>query len=298
MIADHFFPLTIQQALNLKEQFGEQACFMAGGTDLLLQLEEKRGNLYYLIDLTRIPELSTKEEIRNNHLHLSACLTVAHIAQSSLVKKHVPSLFAAAAQLGSPAVRNQGTLGGNLANASPAADLAPPLIAHGAVVNSVSLQGERFFPVEELASDVNRTILNSREILTRISVPLLRPGEGSLYLKLGLREAMTISVATVCTWWKRKKGEKYLESVRIAMGSVAPRVIRAAQAEVFLQGKIYHRETLAKAVSLAAMESDPITDIRATREYRKAMVKELVKTGLEAAWRIPPGPRKKPSANP
>lgn len=283
MIRDHFFPFTLEEALDLKHRFGEGAFFIAGGTDLLIRMREKMVFPQSLIDLTRIRELLMPKRAERNHLKIGACMTVQQISKSSLIKRQAPSLLTASAQLGSPAIRNQATIGGNLVNASPAADLVPPLIAQGASVQMVSSKGFRSLPVEEFATGVNQTILFPGEILTHISVPILQPLEGAVYLKLGLREALTISVVTVAIWLRRKGGR--VEAVRIVLGSVAPRVFRASRAETFLSGKPLTTEMVHQTAEMASQECQPISDIRASSEYRKSMVVELVKIGLETVWR-------------
>jgi len=283
VIRDHLVPSTLKEALDLKQRLGENALFVAGGTDLFIRMREKIIFPRYLIDLTKIRGLIIQEKIEADHLNIGACLTVYQISKSSLIERHVPSLVTASAQLGSPAIRNQATIGGNLVNASPAADLVPPLMAQGATVHTVGSNGRRSFPLEELFTDVNKTILFPDEILTHISVPILQPLEGAVYLKLGLREALSISVVTVAIWLKRK-GRK-VEGVRIALGSVAPRIFRASRAETFLSGKPLTTEMVHQTADIASQECQPISDIRASGEYRKSMVVELVKIGLETVWR-------------
>jgi CO/xanthine dehydrogenase FAD-binding subunit len=283
VIRDHLVPSTLKEALDLKQQLGEKALFVAGGTDLFIRMREKMVFPQYLIDLTKIRELIIQEKIEADHLNIGACQTVYQISKSSLIERYVPSLVTASAQLGSPAIRNQATIGGNLVNASPAADLVPPLIAQGATVHTVSSNRRRSFPLEELFTDVNKTILFPDEILTHISVSILQPLEGAVYLKLGLREALSISVVTVAIWLKRK-GRK-VEGVRIALGSVAPRIFRASRAETFLSGKPLTTEMVYQTADIASQECQPISDIRASSEYRKSMVVELVKIGLETVWR-------------
>jgi CO/xanthine dehydrogenase FAD-binding subunit len=285
MICHHFFPSTVKEAIDLKNQFEDNATFVAGGTDLFIQVLEDKHGVESLIDLTEIQELSKPEEIQENVLSLGACLTVDYISKSLLIHTSTPSLSMASLQLASPGIRNQATIGGNLVNASPAADLVPPLIAQGARAHTVSLRGYRSFLVEELSVDVNKTILFPDEILTHISIPILDQLEGSTYVKLGLREALTISVASVAVWLRRNENGETIERTRIALGSVAPQVIRAPQAEAFLTDKPFDRDAVEYAANIASRECQPISDIRATADYRKSMIGELVRIGLEKAWK-------------
>ena len=168
MIRNHFIPSSLDEALNLKNELGNRAVFLGGGTDLFINIWTKKMAPDYLIDLTKITEISDMEEIKGEHLILGAGLTVHHLSKSILVRKYIPALSEAAGQLGSPSIRNQATIGGNLVNSSPAADLIPPLIAQGAFAYTVGQTEKRCFPVEKLPIGVNKTLLMPEEILTRL----------------------------------------------------------------------------------------------------------------------------------
>ncbi len=283
MIRSHLFPATVDDALRMKKELKDQAVFLAGGTDLFVRMAEKKIAPRYWIDLTRIPELSRRERLQKNNLVLGACVTVDGLTRSPLIRKHAPLLATAAGRLGSPAIRNQATLGGNLVNASPAADLVPPLVVQGAVARTINSREPRQFSVEELSTDVNQTVLFQDEILCGISIPVLRPGEGTAFFKLGLREALTIAVATAAAWLKIDRNGK-VEDLKIALGSVAPTVMRALHTENFLKGRRPGDRVFHEAGGIAAAECHPITDVRGTAEYRRWMVKELVKACLQEAW--------------
>lgn len=283
MIRSHLFPATVDDALRMKKELKDQAVFLAGGTDLFVRMAEKKIAPRYWIDLTRIPELSRRERLQKNNLVLGACVTVDGLIRSPLIRKHAPLLATAAGRLGSPAIRNQATLGGNLVNASPAADLVPPLVVQGAVARTIKSREPRQFSVEELSTDVNQTVLFQDEILCEISIPVLRPGEGTAFFKLGLREALTIAVATAAAWLKIDRNGK-VEDLKIALGSVAPTVMRALHTENFLKGRRPGDRVFHEAGGIAAAECHPITDVRGTAEYRRWMVKELVKACLQEAW--------------
>ncbi len=283
MIHSHLFPATVDDALRMKKELKDQAVFLAGGTDLFVRMAEKKIAPRYWLDLTRIPELSRRERLQKNNLVLGACVTVDGLTRSPLIRKHAPLLATAAGRLGSPAIRNQATLGGNLVNASPAADLVPPLVVQGAVARTIKSREPRQFSVEELSMDVNQTVLFQDEILCGISIPVLRPGEGTAFFKLGLREALTIAVATAAAWLKIDRNGK-VEDLKIALGSVAPTVMRALHTENFLKGRRPGDRVFHEAGGIAAAECHPITDVRGTAEYRRWMVKELVKACLQEAW--------------
>jgi CO/xanthine dehydrogenase FAD-binding subunit len=283
MIRGHLFPETVSHAIRMKKELKDGAVFLAGGTDLFVRMAEEKTARRYWIDLTRIPELSRRERLQKNQLVLGACMTIDGLTRSPLIKKHAPLLAKAAERLGSPAIRNQATVGGNLVNASPAADLVPPLVVQGAAAHTVKSRGTRQISVEELSTGVNQTVLFPEEILWGISIPILRPGEGTAFIKLGVREALTIAVATVAAWLRMDKNGD-IADLKIALGSVAPTVIRARQTENFLKGGRPGNRAFHEAGKIAAAECRPITDVRGTAEYRRWMVEELVKACLEEAW--------------
>jgi len=284
VIRDHFFPRTVAEALDLKRQFRDLALFVAGGTDVFVRVAHEDSPAEVLVDLTSIELLSSLEEVVEGQLNLGACLTADRISMSPLIREAAPSLSAAAGCLGSPAIRNQATIGGNLINASPAGDMIPPLIAFGARAYVESPHGPRSLLVEDLLTGVNQTALEPEEMLIRVSMPAVKEREGATYLKLGLREALTISVASVAVWLRRGRDGALVENARIAMGSVAPRVIRARQAESALVGRPFTQEGMNAAAEAAASECRPISDLRASADYRRSMVYELVRICLDAAW--------------
>ncbi len=288
MIREHLFPESLADAVALKKELKDKAVFLAGGTDLFVRIGAKKIAPLYWIDLTRIPQLSFRERLEKNQIVLGACSTVDRLAGSPTIKTHAPLLAKAAGQLGSPAIRNQATLGGNLVNASPAADLVPPLVVQGAFVRTKGGNGIREIPVEALSTDVNQTRLSPEEVLTLISIPILQPCEGTAFFKLGVREALTIAVVSAAVWLKIDPRGK-IEDLRIALGSVAPTVMRALQAESCLKGERPGRRGFHESGKIAATECRPITDLRSTREYRTWMVEELVNACLQEAWAMSKG---------
>jgi carbon-monoxide dehydrogenase medium subunit len=285
MISDYCIPTTVEEALLIKLKCGSSASFIAGGTDLFILLREEKKTCETLIDLNNISDLNFGIEIDRDHIHISACQTVSGLMTSKQVKKYAPVLCEAAQWMAAPNIRNQATLGGNLANASPAADLVPPLIAHDAIAHTIHPEGFRALRVKDFATGVNETVLYPNEILSKISVPKLRSLEGTCFIKLGLREALTISVVNLAIWLKQSDDAKRISQVRIALGSVAPQAIRATEAEDILINKEFNEEVVEKAAKAASQISKPLSDLRASADYRKAMVYELLKIALRRCWK-------------
>lgn len=185
-------------------------------------------------------------------------------------------------RLASIQIRNWGTLGGNLCHGDPASDLAPPLIAVGAGVKLIGPVGERVVKVEEFFKDYYETVLSSDEILTEIHIPV-SPQGGGIYLKMGIRET-DMALAGVATFLVLdKKSHTICEDIRIVMGSVGSTPLRSIQAEEALKGQKIEDRLIGKAAQIASEDSQPISDIHASEEYKREMVKVLVKRGVEEA---------------
>jgi carbon-monoxide dehydrogenase medium subunit len=278
-------PTTVAEALAAKARHGANARFLAGATDLLLEIERgarsaPNGGAPGLIDLTRIPGLATIDE-QDGWLHLGPLVTHNQcVANAALVQKAFP-LARACWEVGAPQIRNRATVAGNIITASPANDTLPALLALDAEVTLASAaRGERTLPLAAFLTGFRSVDLADDELLLRISIPTA-PARGT-FIKLGLRKAQAISVVSVAVLVERD-GEGPQAPVRraaIALGSVAPTVIRAATAESFLAGRMLDEATIAEAARLAQQAAAPIDDIRATGAYRSAMVAVLVARAL------------------
>ncbi|MGQ9855006.1 MAG: FAD binding domain-containing protein, partial [Candidatus Oleimicrobiaceae bacterium] len=224
-------------------------------------------------------------------LVIGAATPTAKIAASPLVAEKAAALAEAARLSASPAVRSAGTIGGNLANASPAADLATPLIALGATVVLISAKGEREVAVEDFFKGPGQTGLQPGELLKEVRIPV-RKGK-SVFLKLGRRKAMTLSVVNVAVYMEMEQGQKCAEA-RVALGAMAPTPLRCKKAEGLLQGcvlpmtaleggEFLDKARIERAAEAAIEESSPIDDQRATAWYRRKAGKVLVARALAAA---------------
>jgi carbon-monoxide dehydrogenase medium subunit len=273
-------PTSLQEALALKAQHGADARIIAGGTDLLLELERgvrkgPRGDDLGIIDLTRVPGLADIWQADGN-ICLGPLVTHNQCVASPLVVEHAFPLARACWEVGAPQIRNRATVAGNVITASPANDTITPLLALDAQVTVASLaRGERTQPLQEFLRGFRRVDLADDELLVRLSLRGLSGRQAGGYIKLGLRRAQAISVVNVAAVIERDGPDAPVTRAAISLGAVAPVVVRATAAEVALVGRTL-AEAAADAAHLARTACAPIDDIRATAEYRVAMVETLV----------------------
>ncbi|MFH1635139.1 MAG: FAD binding domain-containing protein [Chloroflexota bacterium] len=272
---------SIDDVLQILNEYGERARIVAGATDLMLQIE--RGvytGIEILIDVTRIPGLDQIVLDEDGAIHIGPLVTHNHCVGSKLIREQTFPLAQATWGVGAPQIRNRGTVAGNLITASPANDTISPLMAMGASVTLRSLGGERVVPLNEFYLGVRKTILRLDEMLVDISFPALRENQRGIFLKLGLRQAQAISVVNVSlvvTWDEKTVGE-----VVITLGSVTPKITRAPEAEAYLKGRKLDDATIGEAAILAMRAAHPIDDIRGSAAYRREMVRVLTSRGLRA----------------
>jgi carbon-monoxide dehydrogenase medium subunit len=279
MWTDYVAPASLDEALQLLAEKKTAARLVAGGTDLMLELERGvRKGIQTVIDLTRLPSLDAITHDEQENIHLGPLVTHNEVAASKLLRERAFPLVSAAWQVGAPQVRNRATVAGNLVTASPANDTITPLMALDASVVLASVRGQRTVLLKDFYTGVRRTVLEPDEMLREIVFPAMKAGQRGTFLKLGLRRAQAISVVNAAVVLDLD-GETVTRAV-ITLGAVAPTILRAPQAEAVLTGKTLSAESIARAGELAAAAARPIDDLRGSAAYRRAMVKVLVERAL------------------
>ncbi len=276
---ERYFNVTsLAQALELLHEHREHARVIAGGTDILLELERgARKGVEILIDISRVPGLN-EISLRGGDVRLGALTTHNQVVVNPITKSRALPLAQACWEVGAPQIRNRATVAGNLITASPANDTITPLMALEASVTLASVEGERTVHLREFYTGLRRTVMRPDELLTAITFPALGTDERGVFIKLGLRRAQAIAVINVAV--VLSFAGDAIQSARITLGSVAPTIIHAPTAEAYLQGRRLSEDVIVEAARLAAATPAPIDDIRATAEYRTEMVRVLVARAL------------------
>ena len=271
----------IDEVLNVLAERQEQARIVAGATDLILELERGvRKGIRTLIDISRIDGQDHISIDEDQKIHLGALVTHNHCVASKLIYERAFPLARAAWEVGSPQIRNRGTVAGNLITASPANDTITPLMALGASVVLVSKSGERSVPLKDFYTGVRRTVMQPDEMMLDIFFPALKPTQRGTFIKFALRQAQAISLVDIAMVLDIQ-GQIVLSAV-VTLGAVAPTIIHASEAEAFLVGKRLDEAHIEKAAELIASATRPIDDIRSSAGYRKAIVKVIARRGLQA----------------
>ncbi len=272
-------PSTLSEAISLMDQYDGKARVLAGGTDLIIQMKQRKLTPEYVINLKNIPDLSYIE-YDGKGLRIGPLVTHSSVANSAIIREKFPLLVDAVLAVGVVQTRNRGTVAGNLCNASPSADTPPALIALGAKLKLVSSEGEKIINVENFFAGPFSTVLKSKEVLAEIQIPHLPPRSGGAYLwlpKITAVDETLVGVGVLIA----ADSDKVCTEARIGLGSVSPTPIRAYKTEGFLKGKRIENGLLVKAGEIAAEESSP----RSREEYRREMVKVFVKRALDQAFR-------------
>lgn len=266
-------PKTTQEAIALLAEHGERAKVLGGGTDLIVDLKHKPGNVSLLVDVTTIPELLGIEQT-DEGLRIGAMARYGEIMENALCRQLTPEIVAASHTVGAVQTRNLGTIGGNLVTCVPSADSAPSLLVLDAEVTVAGADGNRRMPLTEFFVGPRKTCLEPHEILVDIRIPKANLGKPSHFLKFGLRKGQALAlVNAAAALWLSDKG--VIAEPRIALGAVAPTPIRCPKAEAALAGKKPTDELLEKAAEIAVTECKPIDDFRASANYRRQLVRTL-----------------------
>ena len=272
---------SVEDALEVLAKWGRRARIVAGGTDLILDLERGvRKGVDVLVDISRIPGLDQIMLDEDGIIHLGALVTHSHCVSSKLIVEQAFPLARACVEVGAPQIRNRGTVAGNLITASPANDTISPLMALDARVVLRSVKGERTVPLHAFYTGVRRTIMRSEEMLVEIQFPAMQPNQCGTFYKLGLRRAQAISVVNAAVLLTLE--DQRIQKAVITLGSVTPTIVHATEAENFLVGRRLDEKTMLDAAALAKLAANPIADVRSGRDYRLEMVRACVLRSLRA----------------
>ena len=288
---------TIVEVLQILKDRGTRARIVAGGTDLILELERGvRTGIDTLIDVTRIPDLDQITMDEDDVIHLGPLVTHNHCVESKLIRERAYPLALAAWEVGAPQIRNRGTISGNLITGSPANDTITPLVALDASVTLQSTHGTRTIPLKDFYQGVRKTMMQPDEMMVDISFPAMKATARGTFIKIALRRAQAISIVDAAviletSTLRQAQDNASLStgfeadtviSASIALGSVAPTIVRAPEAEKYLEGKKLTDEVVAEASRLAMNASKPIDDIRGSAAYRLEMVRVCTLRGLRS----------------
>jgi len=282
MMKNYILTKTLEEALDALEKYRDRTRVIAGGTDLMLLFKEGKIKADYLVDITNITDLNYIED-EDGLIKIGALVTHSDVEMSRIIREKAVVLALASREVGSPQIRNRGTVVGNVANASRAADTPLALIALDAEAKVVSKNGERIERVEDLFVAPGRTNLNSTELITELRFRGLRPGQGEAFIKLAKRRALAIASVNVATVITVDKERTVFSDARIAVGCVVPKPQRAKRAEEALIGYSISAETIRNASQEAAEEVSPRTGLHGSAEYKREMVKVLVARTIKNA---------------
>ncbi len=276
----HYYePASVAEAQKLALDLGDDATFVAGGTDIVVRLNKGRFSCNHIININKISELNFIQE-EDGAFRIGAATKLADILASEKIRAQFPAFYRGVEAIGTPQIRNRGTLGGNICNASPCADSVPPLVCLGATIIVASDKGDKEMDIRSFLLGPGKTALQKGELVKAIRIPSPDPEGRYCFLKLGPRR--TADIAVVNLGASVALGNGICRSARIALGSVAPTVLCAVKAEAMLEGQKPEQLDFAEIGKMAAEEARPISDQRASLEYRKETVAVLVERGLRS----------------
>ena len=273
-------PKSTEEVLSILTKYGEKVKVLAGGTDLVPLMREKSLKPQYVVNIGNLDSYKSINSDNKAGLCIGALTTIREIETSSILKTEYKMIPQAAAQLASIPIRNIATIGGNLCNASPAADMAPILMALSARVKLVSTAGERVVSLTDFFTGPADTVCKPDELMTEVQIAQLLPNTHGAYLKCSIKGGQELALVGVAVVITLDSGGKTCNDVKIALGSVAPTPIRAHKAEATIKGKALNNELIREAAQLASSEASPIDDIRGSAEYRKEMLKVFTRDAL------------------
>jgi CO/xanthine dehydrogenase FAD-binding subunit len=270
----------IGHAVAALAEHGAKAKILAGGTDLLVELKHAVHNPQVIIDVSRLRQLKTIA-VGDDGLHIGALATHGDIMASPIIRDMFPALVDAARSIGAVQTRNLGTLGGNLITCVPSMDSGPTLMALEATLTVANASGQRQMPLAELFVGPRKTSLKPGDLLVDIVIPKENLNKPAGFEKFGLRKGQALALVNAAAAFFIDKGK--FSAPRISLGAVAPVVIRAPKAEAYLEGRAINPEAMAEAGRIASTEAKPISDFRASADYRRDLIAVLVKRALTSA---------------
>jgi CO/xanthine dehydrogenase FAD-binding subunit len=270
---------TIEEAISLLTQNKGKIKVLAGGTDLLLQIRNKKIRSDYVVDITSIPNLGYIHYDETTGLKIGALTTIRALETSLELINNYPIIPQAARQLGSVAIRNVATVGGNLCNASPSAETAQVLVALSAKAKIFGPSGERTVLLEDFFTGVNTTVLKMGELLIEIQVPVMPLDTKGIYLKHSMRGTIDLAIVNFAVIMTQSTEDPtFCKDIRIVMGAVARTPMRARKAEEVMRGKRINEDLIQTVAQVASEEATPRSEsIRGSVEYKKEMVKVFIR---------------------
>ncbi|MFC1979413.1 FAD binding domain-containing protein [Chloroflexota bacterium] len=277
---EYFEPEKVEEAVQILSKYGAKAKVLAGGLDLIPRMRLRTTRPEYVVNIVKIPRLDYIEDGGEGGLRIGALTSLRSIETSPVVKKDYIVLYEAIRQIASIQLKTTATAVGNLCVATPASDVAPPLIVLGSKFRIAGPAAERIVPVEDFFVGVNKTVLQTGEIVTEILIPKPPASTGSAFFRLVWT---TLDISKVNVAASLTVSDNMCKEARISLGSVAPTPIRPKKAEEILKGQRLDPKTIEQAASAAGEEVEPINDVRATAEYRWEMTKVLTRRAIEKA---------------
>jgi CO/xanthine dehydrogenase FAD-binding subunit len=278
---EYFEPTKLEDACALLQRYQDDGRILAGGTDLLIKMRSGSIAPKHVISLEKISVLKQFSSFPDGRMSIGACVTIGALEFSPFLISRMRLLHEACSRLGSSQIRNMATLGGNLCNAAPSADCAPPLLVLDASVSIVGPEGERKEPLTKFFVGPGFTSLKADEIVTEIWIPRIDGKWEGTYIKHSRRREMDLATVGVAVLVKVDADKEICTEARIGLGAVGPTPFRAERAERILMGQRPTLDLLGQVSSVASDETRPITDVRASAEYRKHITRVNVRRGLE-----------------
>ena len=280
---EYFAPATLEEAVSLLRERGDSGKVLAGGTDLLVQIKEAGLHPPYVVSLRRLSELRGISFAEAEGLRIGAMTDMATIEGHPIIRQRYQALFDGARIVGSVQTRNMATLGGNVCNAAPSADTAPPLLVLDASAEILGPQGRRTIPVQEVFAGPGQTVLSPAEILVAFHLPTPPPRSGGVYQRHTPRAIMDIAVVGVAVQMTLAPERDIVQEARICLGAVAPTPVRAPEAEAALAGQVPSEDVLSRAADLAVQAARPISDVRGSATFRRHLVRVMTERCLRIA---------------